>query len=567
MDFKKIMENKPLFYGIIAGVVILLLLVVIVGVSVSANSNSKQGVVKEKIIKEPYDLFTTDKIGQALEVQALLAREGIKAQRRVDGTKSTLYLENYTQSEKDMALLAIVRSGIVDIGLEIFDNGDFTSTKEDKRIRLARAINGELSRLIRKISGIKNAQVFISIPEQSFFASKQKPITATVQIQLDDGQRLDNMKIKAITNLLLGAVQGLEADNISITDTNGNVYNSIIGGANDALSKVEENDKYMQQKVAAQLDRLVGKGNYVVTVSTFLTQAPVEKTSIIYDPQSKTAVNEQGFTEKLGDVSNDSNSATNAVSVYLPYGVPGGGANSTQDRRYVRSAHETQYGVSKTQVNEYMKEGVIEEISIAVSLEQSAIPMSMTIQELKELIANAASPLVDPENVSIAFVESTSPILAPDSPNQLPKPEESGNPWWVVGLALLTGLGFGLKHIAQKAKQEAERQEEELELLRQKTEEQEKQLKDVNMKAAELIQKQAQMAQNLIEQQNMQMIQAQQAAAAAMAQNAAPAPAQTAQAARHPVDIKDEIKELSMDFNDMDENLAVEKLKNWIETN
>ena len=90
MDFKKIMENKPLFYGIIAGVVILLLLVVVVGVSISSNANSKAGVVKEKVIKEPYDLFTTDKIGQALEVQALLAREGIKAQRRVDGTKSTL---------------------------------------------------------------------------------------------------------------------------------------------------------------------------------------------------------------------------------------------------------------------------------------------------------------------------------------------------------------------------------------------------------------------------------------------------------------------------------------------
>ena len=470
IDFKKIMENKPLFYGIIAGVVILLLLFIIVGVVASSNNNSKAGVVKEKIIKEPYDLFTTDKIGQALEVQALLARQGIKVQRRVDGTKSTLFLENYTQSEKDQALLAVVRSGIVDqhIGLEIFDNGDFTSTKEDKRIRLARAINGELARLIRKIDSINNAQVFISIPEQSLFVSKQKPVTATVQVQLDDGKTLDNMKVKTITNLLLGAVQDLEPENISITDTDGNVYNSIIGGANDALSKIEENDKYMQKKVAAQLDRLVGKGNYVVTVSTFLTQAPVEKTSIIYDPASKTAVNEQNFSEKLGDVSSDSNSATNAVSVYLPYGVPGGGANSSQDRRYVRSAHETQYGVSKTQINEYMKEGVIEQISIAVSLEQSAIPMSMTIQEMKELIANAASPLADPENVSIAFVESTSPILAPDAANHLPKPEESGNPWWVVGLFLLIGLGFGLKHIAQKVRSEAERQEEELELLRKK---------------------------------------------------------------------------------------------------
>lgn len=565
MDFKKIMENKPLFYGIIAAIVVALLLVIIIGVAVSSNSNPKNNTVKEKIIKEPYDLFTTDKIGQALEVQALLARQGIKVSRRVDGTKSTLFLAEYTQDQKDRALLAIVRSGIVDqhIGLEIFDNGDFTSTKEDKRIRLARAINGELARLIRKLDSVENAQVFISIPEQTMFAANKKAVTATVQVQLEPNTILDNMKVKTITNLLLGAVQGLEAENISITDTDGNVYSSIIGGANDALSKAQENDKYMQQKVAAQLDRLVGKGNYVVTVSTFLTQAPVEKTSIIYDPQSKTAVNEQNFSEKLGDVSNDTNSATNAVSVYLPYGVPGGGANSTQDRRYVRQAHETQYGVSKTQVNEYMKEGVIEEISVAVSLEQSSIPMSMTIQEMKELIAHAASPLVDPENVSIAFVESTSPILAPDSPNQLPKPEESGNPWWVVGLALLIGLGFGLKHIAQKVRNEAQRQEEELELLRQKAEVQEKQLQDVNMKAAELIQRQAEMAQNLIEQQNLQMIQAQNAAQAAMAQGQTLA----TQPQRRDVNINDELNELSMDFNDIDENLAVERLKNWIETN
>lgn len=566
MDFKKILENKPLFYGIIAGIVIVVILfavILTVTISSSASSGSPQAV-QEKVIKEPLDLFTTDSIGQALEVQALLAREGIRAQRKVDGTKSTVYLSEYTMSERDRALLAIVKSGLIDqhTGLEIFDKGDFTSTKDDKKIRLVRAINGELARLIRKIPPIENAQVFISIPEQTFFASKQKPITATVQVTIPSGERLDNMKVKAITNLLLGAVQGLEPNNISITDTNGTVYNSIIGASDDALSKIEENDKYMQSKVASQLDRLVGKGNYVVTVSTFLTQAPIEKTSIIYDPNQKTAVSEQNFTEKLGDNTSDTNSSANAVSTYLPYGVQNSGSNSSQDRKYVRQAQETQYGVTKTQVNEYTKAGVIEEISIAVSLEESSIPMSMTITELKELIAHAASPKVNPENVSIAFVESTSPILAPDEGPSLPKPEESGNPWWLVGVILLAGLGFGLRHIMQKVKKEAQRQEEELALLRKKAQEQEKQLNDVNMKAAELIQKQAQMAQNLIEQQNLH--------AAAIAQ------AQAAQGANmvppsHGMqnvtddDIKDTLNELSMDFSELDETEAAEKLKNWIE--
>lgn len=71
--------------------------------------------------------------------------------------------------------MAIVQSGLMDqnVGLEVFDKGDFTSTKEDKKIRLTRAINGELSRLIKRIDGVENASVFISIPEQTMFTSMQ----------------------------------------------------------------------------------------------------------------------------------------------------------------------------------------------------------------------------------------------------------------------------------------------------------------------------------------------------------------------------------------------------------
>ena len=239
--------------------------------------------------------FTTDKIGLAIEVQALLARQGIKARRVLDGTKSSIVLsakDKITEDQRDIAILQMVQSGLVDehVGLEIFDKGDFTSTKDDKKIRLVRAINGELARLIRKIPPIENAQVFISIPEQTFFASKQKPITATVQVTIPSGERLDNMKVKAITNLLLGAVQWLEPNNISITDTNGTVYNSIIGASDDAIAKLEENDKYMQSKVNAQLDKLIGKGNYIATVSSFLTQATVEKKIILYEHEQQTSI-------------------------------------------------------------------------------------------------------------------------------------------------------------------------------------------------------------------------------------------------------------------------------------
>ena len=250
---QELFKNKMVLYGVIA--VVLVLLIAVIGGVIFAGSKPKDNSVSyEKVINEPFVLFTTDNQGKAIEVQALLAREGINATRTADGSKTTLSLQKYKASERDRALLTIVSSGLMDqyVGLEIFDKGDFTSTKEDKKIRLSRAINGELSRLIRKIKPIENASVFISIPEQTMFSKDKKPITATVQIVIPSGTKLERNKVKTIENLLLGSVSGLVAENIAITDTNGNVYTSIVNAADDQLAKLQENDLYMQSKVASQ---------------------------------------------------------------------------------------------------------------------------------------------------------------------------------------------------------------------------------------------------------------------------------------------------------------------------
>lgn len=557
MDFSKLLENKPLLYGIIGAIVLVLFLSITIGVVSSSHKNSAEGKI-EKPLKENVDLLTTDNLGKAIEIQALLARQGIEASRRIDGTKSTIYLDKNdcnsnggkcTSEDRDEALLAIVKSGLMDqnVGLEVFDKGDFTSTKEDKKIRLARAINGELARLIRKIPPIENASVFISIPEQTMFTSMQKPVTATVQVTIPvtgdptKEDRLDNMKVKAITNLLLGSVTGLTPENISITDTNGNVYTSIIDGSDNMLEKAQENDKYMQQKVNAQLDKLLGKGNYVTTVSTFLRQSPQEKTSLLYDPKRKTSVTEQTFSEGLGDRSADTGDG-GAVSVYLPSGLPQtGGGNSYQNKTYGRSARETQYGVSKTQINEYTKAGGIEEVSVAVTIDKNALPPDATLEELKDLVASAAGPKVDPRNVTIAFADSIDPYLAADKESNLPKPDATGNPWWLAIAAIIIGLASGLKYISDKVKKDQEKQQAELAMLHERTRDQERQLRDVNLKAAELIEKQSQMAQGLLEHQQRETI------------------------APPSIELDNTIRELQSDLEGLDENEAGEKIKNWIE--
>lgn len=553
MDLKKLLENKILLASIVGGVVLLLVVFIICGTIAASNKSNNEIDVSNEPLKEDVDLLTTDNLGKALEIQALLARNNIVASRAVDGTKSVLKLKKgdctpgmrkCTTEQRDRAIMVIVESGLYDqnVGLEVFDKGDFTSTKEDKRIRLVRAMNGELSRLIKRIDGIENASVFISIPEQTMFSSMQKPVTATVQLTVAVGQTLDMAKIKAVSNLLLGSVSGLTAQNISITDTNGHVYNSMIDAQSEMLARLQENDKYMQEKVQAQLNRLVGSGKYVATVSTFLKQAPVEKFTIEYDPTKKASVNEQTFSEGLGDQTQDVNKNTNAVSVYLPNGLPAGSSDSTQNRSYSRTARETQYGVTKVQTNEYMSPGVLEEISIAVTLEKDALPVELTLEELKELVAHAASPKADPENVTIAFADSLDPFMAGDKHVKAPIKAEHGNPWWLAIALLAFGLFFGHKALTQKINAAKAAQEEELMRLREMNEAQEKQIKDLSVNAADLIQKQSQLQQGLLEQQN----------------RPAAIPATGAE-------IREALRELKREFDGVDEAEAGERIRSWIE--
>ena len=548
MNIKELMQNKVVLYSVIGGVLLLVFLIILTVAVSSGGKSAPKGQVVEKVQKEQFDIVTTDNTGKAIEIQTLLARSGISAKRSQEGSKTTVFLEagKYTNTDRDAALLAVVKSGLVDqnVGLEIFDKSDFTSTREDKRIKLARAVNGELSRLIRQMPNIDNASVLISIPENSMFKADKKPINATVMLTVPSGVRLDNSIIKAIKSLLLGSVIDLTAENISITDSNGNVYSSLVKSIDDQVSRLQENDTYMQNKVAAQLDMLLGRGNYVVTVSTFLNQVPVEETSIQYDPNSKTSITEQTFREGLGDNSQDTSKGSDAVSVYLPNGLQNSSSTSTQNKNYERTAKETSYGVGKTHTSRYYKTGIIERITIAVTMNSDAMPPNMSEFDLKSQIAKAASPKVNPEDVSIAYAETIDPYLASDRPVNLPVPDASGNQWWLALVLIVVGLMLGFVFVHRKLKDSSSEQEEALRQLQRKTVEQEKQIVDVNLKAAELIEKQTILTQELLEQQKQLQIEKKK---------------------QPEISLDEVIEEVSSDLAQSDNDKTLKELKSWIE--
>ena len=120
-DLKQITENKPLFYTIIicVGLAVIMFISMICVVASVNNSAPKDGsgkVKAERVIKnDPVTLFTTENAGKALEVQALLAREQIVATKVDNGSKTSLVLREYTKDQRDRALLAIDKSGLLDV--------------------------------------------------------------------------------------------------------------------------------------------------------------------------------------------------------------------------------------------------------------------------------------------------------------------------------------------------------------------------------------------------------------------------------------------------------------------
>lgn len=502
MNPEALAKNKNLLIGVaVIFVVVLVMIIVFAGNGNKSNASEEPMAPKKMYIKEDVKLLTTSDIGKVLEIQALLARHGITVRQGGKGTKIDLFLakdDKITVAQRDNAIITIVKSGIMDknIGLEIFDKGDFTSSREDKRIRLARAVNGELARLIKKIPEIRDASVFVAIPKDTIFTSLKKPTTATVQLVLHpDTDKLDRQVIRAVKNLLLGSLEGLEAENISITDTNGNVYSSIMSATDDMMKLLEDQDTYMKKKIIAQLDKLIGAGNYVVTVSTYLRETPSETAKVMYNPDDSTIGAKQKFSEALGDSSQDKNKFSGAVSSMLPKNITG--PESKQNRNYNRQAEEYSYKVGQTRVNEYKKPGILEEISIAVTLSKGSLPSGITVEELQQLIASSASPKAKAENVKIAFSDKIRPLLTQERPIQRPEPEASGNPWWTVAALLGAALFIGLMFISGRAKDAEKKHQKEINGLKELAQKQEQALQEANQRAIAIQEAQQQMHQQI----------------------------------------------------------------------
>ncbi len=120
----------------------------------------------------------------------------------------------------------LIRDDLLPTGTDpwaIFDMERWTATDFERNVNLRRAVTAAVKRHIESIDDIERADVAIVMPEKELFSEDQNPVTASVVLQTKSGSDFarNPAKIAGVRRILCFAVEGLSADNVVITDSDG----------------------------------------------------------------------------------------------------------------------------------------------------------------------------------------------------------------------------------------------------------------------------------------------------------------------------------------------------------
>lgn len=153
-------------------------------------------------------------------------------------------------------------------GFELLDDLQLGSTEFKNKLTRQRIFQGEITRSIEKMHGIKKARVQIAEPERSVFTDKDESPTASVMLIMDPGYRLKVNQIKAIKNLVAYSIPRLTPEKVFLTDQNGNTLSDDIQKNSGDIESFRQNFEIETgKKIQQVLDKIVGKDNASVQVS------------------------------------------------------------------------------------------------------------------------------------------------------------------------------------------------------------------------------------------------------------------------------------------------------------
>ncbi|MFQ5427394.1 MAG: flagellar basal-body MS-ring/collar protein FliF [Thermodesulfobacteriota bacterium] len=361
------------------------------------------------------------------------------------------------------------------LGFELFDKGNFGLTDFVQKINFRRAMQGELSRSISRIKGVRSARVHLVMPEKGVFLEEEKKASASIVLMLSPGVALGAGDVKAIVHLVAGGLQNLSPGDVTIVDTEGRLLtpgtdeeeNSGFSASQMDYKKRIESD--MAARVQSMIERAFGSGNAVARISVELERRRIDRTEEIYDPDSQVVRSEQRTKESMGGAG-----ATGGVPGVLS-NVPGkDGKRSSGQGAFSKKEDEVlNYELNKVVKRVVEPFGQVKKLSVSVLVDGSyaALPagaaegarrkyIARTPEEISKITAMVKGAVGFNEErgdiisvVNIPFEERL-PAMTASIPEEAPPMMERIMPMAVkygsVGLSVLFLIFFVLRPIIKR---------------------------------------------------------------------------------------------------------------------
>ena len=319
-------------------------------------------------------LYADLDLRESAQVAEQLTRQHIPFQLASQGTQILVPADRVAQARVQLAKEGLPSGG--SIGYEIFDRGDgLTVSQFQQQINQARALEGELSRTIRAIQGVRSARVHLVLPKREAFARERQEAQASVLLTMAGFSRLDREGVQAVLNLVAAAVPGLKPQNVSIIDSRGGRLaraGEPAGPAATAASTEEirrATEMRLSRAVEEMLERSVGPGRVRAEAAVDMDFDRSNETQERYDPDGQVVRSSQtvNSTSKTTEAA-----STVSVQNNLP-NADAGRENGTGSQEG-RQEETTNYEIGKTVRTLIHDQPQIRRINLAVMIDGVEAP-------------------------------------------------------------------------------------------------------------------------------------------------------------------------------------------------
>ena len=264
-------------------------------------------------------------------------------------------------------------------GFELLDDMQLGSTDFKNKLTKQRIYQGELTRAIEKMHGIKYAKVQLAEPERSIFQDKDEAPSASVMLILEPGYRLKTTQVKAIKNLVAFSVPRLTPERVFLTDQSGaSLSEDVAKNSTDMESFKINLENQTATKIQKVLEKIVGLGNVTVQVNADIDFNSAKSTIESYIPVEGTT---QGVM---------TSSQTEIETYENPNQIPvqNGITANPKNLNYSKEKSAVNYSVSKEIKQVVYAPGTVKRLTIAVAVNK--ILTDSEKEELKSLVQSAA---------------------------------------------------------------------------------------------------------------------------------------------------------------------------------